>query len=53
MPPEMYLPLLLMLLGSYCLVVALAIYRTNSLILQRERGKAWVVAACQSQAKSR
>lgn len=53
MPPEMYLPLLLMLLGSYCLVAALAIYRTNSLILQRERGKAWVVAACQLQAKSR
>ncbi|MBR7539899.1 hypothetical protein KC221_27325, partial [Mycobacterium tuberculosis] len=39
MPPDMYIPLLLMMLGSYFLVAALTIYRTNTLILQRESSK--------------
>lgn len=42
MPAVMWIPLLLMLLGSYFLVASLAIYRTNTLLLQRETGKAWV-----------
>ncbi|MCG7411992.1 heme ABC transporter permease CcmC [Moraxella nonliquefaciens] len=42
MPTSMWAPLLIMLLGVYFLVAALAIYRTNSLILQREHNKAWV-----------
>lgn len=47
MPPDMYLPLLLMILGTYFLVAALAIYRTNTLILQRESNKQWVIDECQ------
>lgn len=47
MPANMWMPLLLMLLGSYCLVAALSIYRTNTLILQREQTKAWVQAYLQ------
>lgn len=43
MPASMWVPLLIMLLGTYCLVAALAIYRTNSLILMRESKKAWVL----------
>lgn len=43
MPASMWVPLLIMMLGSYFLVAALAIYRTNSLLLKREQGKAWVV----------
>lgn len=42
MPADMWVPLLIMLLGSYFLVAALAIYRTNTLILSREQNKAWV-----------
>lgn len=51
MPPDMYIPLILTLLGFYCLVAALAIYRTNTLILQRESNKQWVIDACQHLAK--
>lgn len=51
MPPDMYIPLILMLLGFYCLVGALAIYRTNSLILQRESNKQWVIDECKRLAK--
>ena len=36
------MPLLLMTIGSYLLVATLAIYRTNTLILYRDQGKAWV-----------
>ncbi|MCL6753323.1 hypothetical protein KBT16_21070, partial [Nostoc sp. CCCryo 231-06] len=46
MPPDMYIPLLLMMLGSYFLVAALTIYRTNTLILQRESSKQWVIDEC-------
>ena len=43
MSASMWLPLLVMMLGMYFLVAALAIYRTNSLILAREHNKAWVL----------
>ena len=46
MPPDMYIPLLLMMLGSYFLVAALTIYSTNTLILQRESSKQWVIDEC-------
>ena len=42
MSADMWLPLLLMIIGSYLLVASLAIYRTNTLILYRDQGKAWV-----------
>ncbi|WP_066801098.1 heme ABC transporter permease [Moraxella oblonga] len=42
MPASMWVPLLIMILGVYFLVAGLTIYRTNSLILQREHNKAWV-----------
>lgn len=42
MPPEMWIPLLIMILGAYFLVAALAIYRTNTLILKAEQQKSWV-----------
>lgn len=41
MPATMWLPLLLMILGSYFLVAALAIYRTNTLLLLKEANKPW------------
>lgn len=43
MPASMWVPLLIMIVGAYFLVACLAIYRANSLILQREHNKAWVV----------
>lgn len=43
MPSSMWQPLLIMMLGFYFLVAALAIYRANTLILQRERNKQWVL----------
>lgn len=42
MSASMWQPLLVMILGGYCLAAALAIYRTNTLILQREQHKQWV-----------
>lgn len=42
MSASMWVPLLIMMLGMYFMVAGLAIYRTNSLILQREHNKAWV-----------
>jgi len=44
MPASMYLPLVVMLLGFYALTAALVLYRTCTLILQREYQKAWVHA---------
>lgn len=44
MPADMWIPLLIMIIGSYALVAAMAIYRTNTLILAREQHKAWVQA---------
>ena len=51
MPPDMYIPLLLMILGGYFLLAALAIYRTNTLILQRESSKQWVIDECRRQSR--
>lgn len=42
MPASMWLPLLLMIVGGYCLVAALTIYRTNTLLLYKDSSKAWV-----------
>ncbi|WP_296403611.1 heme ABC transporter permease CcmC [Psychrobacter sp.] len=39
---DMLVPLLLTIIGTYFLVGALAIYRTNTLILRRDQNKAWV-----------
>ncbi len=43
MPASMWMPLLIMLLGGYCLAAAIVLYRTCTLILQRERNSRWVV----------
>lgn len=42
MPPEMWLPLLVMVLGFYCFFIALTLMRTRSEILKRESAKRWV-----------
>lgn len=51
MSADMWMPLLLMIIGSYLLVATLAIYRTNTLILYRDQGKAWVKEYIRGQAK--
>jgi len=51
MSADMWLPLLLMVIGSYLLVAALAIYRTNTLILNRDQSKAWVKEYIRNQRK--
>ena len=42
MPPEMYLPLLVMFLGLYALFATLILLRSRQEILQRERRSQWV-----------
>ncbi|NJN50607.1 MAG: heme ABC transporter permease [Gammaproteobacteria bacterium] len=42
MPPEMYLPLLVCVLGFYALFGGLVFSRTANVILERERGTQWV-----------
>lgn len=42
MPPEMYLPLLVMLVGFYAFFAAMVIVRTRNEILDRERRSRWV-----------
>lgn len=42
MPPEMYLPLLLTVVGLYCLVFTWTMIQARWLCLQRESGKQWV-----------
>ncbi|MBB3190759.1 heme ABC transporter permease [Halomonas cerina] len=42
MPTEMWLPLLLMVLGFYCFFIAVTLMRTRSEILRRESSKRWV-----------
>jgi len=42
MPPEMYLPLLVMFLGLYALFASLILLRSRQEILQRERRSQWV-----------
>ena len=42
MPPEMYIPLLLMVIGCYCFCAWLIIQRTRNEILDQERQSSWV-----------
>lgn len=49
MPPSMYVPLLIMLLGFYVLTATWVLYRTCTLILQRERNSRWVQALVQQE----
>jgi heme exporter protein C len=42
MPPEMYLPLLMLFLGFYCLCACLVIWRARNMVLWRERRSQWV-----------
>lgn len=42
MSMDMLIPLLTNMSGAYFMVAALAIYRTNTLILRRDHNKAWV-----------
>ncbi|WP_410473068.1 heme ABC transporter permease [Faucicola mancuniensis] len=51
MPAEMWIPLLITMIGFYFLVASLAIYRTNTLILKRESNKQWVIDECKRLAK--
>ena len=44
MPLEMWLPLLIMVLGFYCFFIALTLMRTRSEILRREARARWVQA---------
>ncbi|RUR34387.1 heme ABC transporter permease [Vreelandella nanhaiensis] len=43
MPTEMWLPLLVMVLGFYCFFIALTLMRTRNEILRREINKRWVM----------
>lgn len=42
MPPEMWIPLLISLIGVYALFATLVFYRANTLVLKRERRSQWV-----------
>jgi len=42
MPPEMWVPLLIMVIGIYCFFTALVFYRMQAEILQREYKTKWV-----------
>ncbi|MGO2242774.1 MAG: heme ABC transporter permease [Halomonas sp.] len=42
MPTQMWLPLVIMLLGFYCFFIAITLMRTRSEILRREASKRWV-----------
>jgi len=42
MPPEMWLPLLVMVVGMYCFFAAISLMRIRNEILQRERRTKWV-----------
>lgn len=44
MPPEMYLPLLLMVIGCYCLIAWVIIQRTRNEILDQERQSSWLAS---------
>ena len=50
MPPEMYLPLLVMFLGLYALFATLILLRSRQEILQRERRSQWVRQLVEEQA---
>lgn len=42
MPPEMWLPLLIMVLGFYCFFAVILMIRARTEILEREKRSAWV-----------
>jgi heme exporter protein C len=42
MPPEMWLPLLVMVLGFYCFFAAVLIIRAQVEVLEREKKSDWV-----------
>ncbi|PTQ89411.1 heme ABC transporter permease [Agitococcus lubricus] len=42
MPAEMWMPLLVMMFGFYCLFALLTLLKTRNIILQRERRSQWV-----------
>lgn len=44
MPPEMWLPLLVMVLGYYCFFGFLLMARTRLELLERENKSSWVIA---------
>lgn len=50
MPPEMYLPLLVMFLGLYALFATLILLRSRQEIVQRERRSQWVRQLVEGQA---
>ena len=50
MPAEMWLPLVLMILGFYTLFTLLTVLKTRTIILQRERRTQWVRELVQTQA---
>jgi heme exporter protein C len=50
MPAEMWLPLVLMILGFYTLFALLTVLKTRTIILQRERRTQWVRELVQTQA---
>ena len=52
MPPEMWVPLLIMVLGVYCFFTAVALMRINNEILVRERRTKWVQTIISESAKS-
>jgi heme exporter protein C len=43
MPADMYLPLLLTVLGSYCLFALVVLMRTRSQIVQNQSGASWLM----------
>lgn len=50
MPPEMWIPLLLMVIGFYCLFAVLVIMRTQNELLHRDRKSKWVRNIVESRA---
>jgi heme exporter protein C len=52
MPAEMWMPLVLMILGFYTLFALLTILKTRTIILQRERRTQWVRELVQAHTNS-
>lgn len=52
MDPSMLWPLLLTFIGFYCWAAALVLYRTCTLILERERQKRWVQELVEQESRS-
>ncbi|MCY1514840.1 heme exporter protein CcmC [compost metagenome] len=49
MPPEMWLPLLIMVLGFYCFFTAVVLLRMRLDVLKREARSSWAKAEIQAQ----